>query len=159
MDHWLSSTEPCFGRTVVHAWVSGWVTWNIPAVVKANRVFTHNSNVVKKCVPYFWLAVVSKGMEHGAKVALVSRLGLVGVCRQLQAVISSGGGGGGGDDDDDEMEETETRAAQLTASVGQELFACLRQAATAAAADPAEPHAPAPPAGLYTFCIQLARSA
>ena len=90
----------------------------------------------------FLIAMVSKGMDHGAKVALISTLGLVGVCRQLQAASTRVAKGGG---DDDESEETETLGAQLAAGVGQELFACTRAAAAAAAEAKAGKAPDAPP--------------
>jgi len=123
------------------------------------------------------LAVVQKGMDHSTKVALISRLNLVGVCRELQKLSAQGfvpggaglglgsplkggvggGGGGGGDEDDDEeeAEESAARAAQLAAGVGQELLACLRAAAAAAAADESQPHAASPPAAACAAAATL----
>ena len=86
----------------------------------------------------FLTALTSKGMEHAAKVEMIGRLGLVGVCRQLRALATSASG------TDDADESSETSAAHLAAAVGHELFGCLRVAAVAAAAAATEPH-PAPP--------------
>ena len=51
-------------------------------------------------------------MEHAAKVEMIGRLGLVGVCRQLRALATSASG------TDDADESSETSAAHLAAAVG-----------------------------------------
>ena len=68
----------------------------------------------------FLTAVCHKGMDHGAKVALIARLDLVNTCRALQAACASTIASAE-DPEDPELEEGEMRAAALVSAVGNEV--------------------------------------